>query len=61
VIGFENAEKIVQELYKKDVVVSARGRGLRVSVHVYNNEKDIDKFISELQKLLDSESFRDPS
>jgi selenocysteine lyase/cysteine desulfurase len=52
VIGLKNAETIVQELHKKNIVVSARGRGLRVSVHVYNNEEDVDKLMSELGKLV---------
>lgn len=52
VIGVTNAEVIVKELYRENIVVSARGKGLRVSVHVYNNEEDVDKFVSGLGKLV---------
>jgi selenocysteine lyase/cysteine desulfurase len=34
------------------VIVSARGRGIRVSSHFYNNEQDIDKLISALKRIL---------
>jgi len=33
-------------------MVSARGDGIRVSPHFYNNEKDIDKLASELRSLI---------
>jgi len=37
---------VVQELEKKNkIIVSARGKGIRVSTHFYNNEEDIDKLI----------------
>ncbi|MBO8182337.1 MAG: aminotransferase class V-fold PLP-dependent enzyme [Archaeoglobus sp.] len=52
VIKWKNAEEAVQKLYKENVIVSARGEGLRVSVHVYNNEEDVDKFVKELQRLV---------
>jgi selenocysteine lyase/cysteine desulfurase len=43
---------LVTELEKKHkIVVSARGKGIRVSPHFYNNEDDIDKLISILSKL----------
>ena len=51
IVKMENATKIVEKLKKKGIMVSARGEGLRVSVHFYNNEKDIDTFIEELKKI----------
>jgi selenocysteine lyase/cysteine desulfurase len=44
---------IVEELeIKNKIIVSARGRGIRVSSHFYNNEEDIDKLIVSLKKIL---------
>ena len=43
--SFENWEK-------KGIMVSARGDGIRVSPHFYNNEQDIDKLILNLGNLI---------
>jgi cysteine desulfurase/selenocysteine lyase len=44
--------KIVAELERKNrIVVSARGKGIRVSPHFYNNEADIDKLILALERI----------
>jgi selenocysteine lyase/cysteine desulfurase len=51
VIGLKNSEMIVKELYKRNIVVSARQKGLRISVHIYNNEDDIDRLASELRSF----------
>jgi selenocysteine lyase/cysteine desulfurase len=43
---------IVLELQKrKKIIVSARGKGIRVSPHFYNNEDDIDKLVTALKRL----------
>lgn len=52
IVKISDAERIVAELEKKKILVAARGEGIRISSHVYNNFKDIDKLISELQKLI---------
>jgi selenocysteine lyase/cysteine desulfurase len=44
---------IVMELEKRsNIIVSARGKGIRVSAHFYNNEDDIDKLIVSLKRIL---------
>jgi cysteine desulfurase/selenocysteine lyase len=44
---------IVRELEKRSkVLVSARGKGIRISPHFYNNEEDVDKLIIGLKKIL---------
>ena len=49
----KNPIDIVTELEKKSkIIVSARGNGIRVSTHFYNNEDDIDKLILGLRKVL---------
>ena len=47
-----NAQEIVRKLEKKGIMVSARGDGIRVSPHFYNNEQDIDKLILNLGDLI---------
>jgi cysteine desulfurase / selenocysteine lyase len=44
---------IVRELEKKNrIIVSARGKGIRVSTHFYNNEEDVDRLIAGLKRIL---------
>ena len=44
---------IVMELEKKNrIIVSARGKGIRVSTHFYNNEEDVDRLIAGLKRIL---------
>ncbi|MBW3004765.1 aminotransferase class V-fold PLP-dependent enzyme [Candidatus Woesearchaeota archaeon] len=54
IVKLKNAKELVPKLFKKNIVVSARKKGLRVSMHIYNNKKDIDHFVSELKKILGS-------
>jgi len=51
-VKIQNPETIAQELHKSRVIVSAIKEGLRISVHIYNNNHDIDIFIYKLKKLL---------
>jgi cysteine desulfurase/selenocysteine lyase len=46
-----NARTLVDELSKRNIMISARGEGLRISVNIYNNEADIDRLISVLNEL----------
>jgi selenocysteine lyase/cysteine desulfurase len=52
VIKVKDPEEVALKLRNKGVIVSARREGLRVSLHIYNNEKDIDVFTSELEKII---------
>jgi selenocysteine lyase/cysteine desulfurase len=47
-----NPKFVVEELFKKNIFVSARGEGMRVSASIFNNENDVDKFILELRNIL---------
>lgn len=38
-------------LKKENIFVSLRGGNIRVSIHFYNNEEDLDKFIRTLKKF----------
>ena len=45
---------IVEELENKNkIMLSGRGKGIRVSTHFYNNEEDIDKLILCLKRALE--------
>jgi selenocysteine lyase/cysteine desulfurase len=47
-----NPKAVVEKLFKKNIFVSARGEGVRISASIFNNEKDIDVLINELKKIL---------
>jgi selenocysteine lyase/cysteine desulfurase len=43
-----NPQAIAQALKTRQVIASARGEGLRVSLHFYNNYDDVDQLLREL-------------
>jgi selenocysteine lyase/cysteine desulfurase len=51
VFKIPDALEIVRKLEEKRIFVSARGGGIRVSPHFYNNEEDIDILIRALRAL----------
>jgi cysteine desulfurase/selenocysteine lyase len=51
IVEMRNAPDIVKRLAEKKIIVSARGKGLRVSVHIFNNFDDIDRLIAGLREL----------
>jgi kynureninase len=48
----EQAGKIAEALYERDVCVDHRGDGIRVSPHFFNTEADIDRLFDALGGLL---------
>jgi len=44
----KNASRVKKDLEAKNIWVTARQGGLRISVHAYNDTQDIDWFLSEL-------------
>lgn len=48
----EQAGKIAEALYERDVCVDARGDGIRVSPHFFTTEADVDRLFEELGKLI---------
>ncbi|MEM3162454.1 MAG: hypothetical protein QW056_05660 [Candidatus Bathyarchaeia archaeon] len=40
------------ELRRKDIIVSARANGIRVSPHFYNTEEEIDKLVNEVKRCI---------
>lgn len=47
-----NREQIAQQLSRRNIVVTIRTDGIRVSPHFYNNEADIEKLLETLGALL---------
>ncbi len=50
-IFFENPEDIAAKLTEKNIIVSARKNGIRIAVHYFNNEEDIEKLIIALKEI----------
>jgi len=51
IIPHSNAHEIVSKLAENNIIVSARGAGIRISVNIFNNEQDINTFISNLNLI----------
>jgi cysteine desulfurase / selenocysteine lyase len=51
-IKVNDPKTVVNILASKRIIVSARGEGLRISFHVFNNQDDIDKLILALKEIL---------
>ena len=45
-------KEVVGKLLEKNIIISARGEGVRVSTSIFNNEEDIEKLIGELKQIL---------
>lgn len=52
VVKLDNAEEVVEKLRKENIIISQRKEGVRISMHIYNNEEDIDKLIMVLRKVI---------
>jgi cysteine desulfurase/selenocysteine lyase len=50
-LACQNPDSIAELLFKRGIVISVRGGGLRVSPHFYNTEEEISRLLSELNAL----------
>ena len=48
----ENPKEVVGKLLDKNIIVSARGEGMRVSTSIFNNEEDIATLVRNLKNLV---------
>jgi selenocysteine lyase/cysteine desulfurase len=48
VVRCTDASTLVSRLEARGIVASARGTGLRVSFHAYNNDEDVDAVLAAL-------------
>jgi cysteine desulfurase / selenocysteine lyase len=55
IVRTPDAAAAVSRLAAQGIIVAARGAGLRVSVHVFNNEADIDRLVAALVALRKAE------
>ena len=51
VIKCRRAPEAVAKLAETGIMTSARGAGVRISLHFYNNRRDIDRLIAGMKKL----------
>ncbi len=47
-----NPQKLVEMLLEKNIIVSARGEGVRISTSIFNNKQDIEALIEALKEIL---------
>jgi len=50
--GRSAAEKVLHQLFERDVVLDQRGDALRISPHFFNEEAEIDRCYDELAKVI---------
>jgi selenocysteine lyase/cysteine desulfurase len=53
VVQSVDAPALVERLARDGIVASARGNGLRISFHAYNNDEDVEAVLSALEKNAD--------
>lgn len=51
-----DSQQVLSQVQENKIYVSVRGKAIRISLHLYNTEKDITAFIDVLEKILDTES-----
>ncbi len=51
-----NHKEVIAQLSVKNIIVSARGEGMRISTSFFNNEDDIKTLIFQLKSILKTES-----
>jgi selenocysteine lyase/cysteine desulfurase len=56
----QDSSQLARELKKRHIIVSARHGNLRVSVHFYNNEQDLDRFGDGVRALIGSVGHSEP-
>ena len=50
--GRSEADRVLHELFARDVVLDSRGDALRISPHFFNDESDLDRCFAELKQVL---------
>ncbi len=51
IFNIKGGDKLFQKLTENDVLCAQRGGGIRLSFHIYNTEKDIQKIVKLLKSL----------
>lgn len=50
--GRSNAERVLHELFKRNVVLDQRGDALRISPHFFSTEEDVERCFEELGRFV---------
>ena len=50
--GRDETERVLHELFARDVVLDSRNDALRISPHFFNDESDLDRCIAEMKQVL---------
>ena len=53
IVAVKHAGAIVDALARRLILTSARGRGVRVSLHIFNTFEDIDRLVDALAGIID--------
>ncbi|SKB75398.1 Selenocysteine lyase/Cysteine desulfurase [Salegentibacter holothuriorum] len=51
IFNIKGGDKLFQHLRSKQIIVSQRGEGVRVSFHYFNTEKELDLLIKEIKEF----------
>jgi selenocysteine lyase/cysteine desulfurase len=52
-LGSRVPEDLAARLARENVFVSVRGESMRVSPHLYNSERDVERFFEVLERVID--------
>jgi selenocysteine lyase/cysteine desulfurase len=52
IVVVDDAPAVVAELARRHIIVSARGQGIRISLHVFNLPEDVDTFLAALDEIV---------
>jgi kynureninase len=57
-IGVDHASAVTRELVRREIIVDYRpGAGVRISPHFYNTDEEVDRVISEMKVIRDTQAF----
>jgi cysteine desulfurase/selenocysteine lyase len=51
IVKMDSAQSVVDRLAQAGIIVAARGAGVRAAMHIFNVERDADRFVTALQAL----------
>ena len=51
IVVVQNPEEVVKALTQRNILTAARGRGVRVSLHIFNTFEDVDRFVEALEEI----------
>ena len=52
IVRVEHAAAVVEALGRAGIVVSPRGAGVRIAVHIFNNEVDVDRAVDAIHAIV---------